>query len=53
MMGHFGEAIDFLNYEPYQVIQAIMEQFITFRKHLQPESHHSSQEVPKDKRSND
>lgn len=30
MMGHFSEEIDFDNYEPYEVIQAIMEQFIIF-----------------------
>ena len=33
-MGFFSETIDFENYEPYEVIQAIMEQFSTFRIHI-------------------
>ena len=35
MMGYFSDSIDFLNYEPYEVIQAIMDQFITIKNNIQ------------------
>lgn len=31
MIGYFSEEIDFNNYEPFEIIQAIMEQFIIFK----------------------
>ena len=34
MRGYFSQNIDFNNYEPYQIIQAIMEQFMAYRSKI-------------------
>ncbi len=31
MMGYFNEKIDYNNYESFEIIQAIAEQFISFQ----------------------
>lgn len=34
MMGYFDDSIDFNNFEPFEIIQAIMEQFVIFRNQI-------------------
>jgi hypothetical protein len=58
MMGYFSDSVDLENYEPYEVIQAIMEQFTAFRIHILQEVHqlnskHSQLEYSKKLQSSD